>query len=88
MKPVQLVADVILDCSARSEIVLDAFLGSGSTLLAAERVGRVCYGIEIDPHYVDVAIRRWQRQTGDQAVNAGTGKRFDEVASVMEGQHE
>jgi DNA modification methylase len=60
VKPVALVADAILDCSARGEIVLDSFLGSGSTLIAAERVGRVCYGIEIDPRYVDVAIRRWQ----------------------------
>jgi hypothetical protein len=88
VKPVQLVADAILDSSARGEIVLDAFLGSGSTLIAAERVGRTCYGIEIDPLYVDVAIRRWQRHIGEQAVNAVTGKRFDEIANVAEGQHE
>lgn len=65
VKPVALVADALLDCSARAEIVVDCFLGSGSTLIAAERVGRICYGIEIDPLYVDVVIRRWQKHTGD-----------------------
>jgi DNA modification methylase len=87
VKPVQLIADAILDCSARGEIVLDGFLGSGSTLLAAERVGRICYGIEIDPLYVDVAIRRWERYSGDYAVHAVTGKRFDDIAADQkEGQ--
>ncbi len=69
---VQLVADALLDASALGEIVLDPFLGSGSTLLAAERVGRVCYGIEMEPRYVDLAIRRWQQYTGEQAVHAVT----------------
>lgn len=87
VKPVQLVADAILDCSARGEIVLDAFLGSGSTLIAAERVGRICYGIEIDPHYIDVAIRRWQRLTGEQAVHAASGKKFEEIAANLEAKH-
>jgi DNA modification methylase len=81
VKPVALVADAILDCSARRDIVLDSFLGSGTTLVAAERVGRICYGIELDPLYVDAAIRRWQRYTGDYAVHAVTGKRFDEIAT-------
>jgi DNA modification methylase len=81
VKPVALVADALLDCSARGELVLDAFLGSGSTLIAAERVGRVCHGIEIDPIYVDVAIRRWQRHTGDYAIHAVTGKRFNDLAT-------
>lgn len=81
VKPVALVADALLDCSARGDIVLDAFLGSGSTLIAAERTGRICCGIEIDPLYVDTAIRRWQRHTGDHAIHAVSGKRFDEVAS-------
>ena len=87
VKPVQLVADAILDCSARGEIVLDAFLGSGSTLIAAERVGRICYGIEIDPHYIDVAIRRWQRLNGEQAVHAASGKKFEEIAANLEAKH-
>jgi len=87
VKPVAMVADAILDCSARGEIVLDAFLGSGTTLLAAERVGRVCCGIEIDPLYVDVAIRRWQNYTGEAAVHAVTGKRFNELAALGEVNH-
>jgi DNA modification methylase len=81
VKPVALIADALLDCSARGDLVLDAFLGSGSTLIAAERTGRICYGIELDPLYVDTAIRRWQRHTGDHAIHVGSGKRFDEVAS-------
>jgi DNA modification methylase len=87
VKPVQLVADAIMDCSARGDVVLDPFLGSGSTLIAAERVGRLCYGIEIDPLYVDTAIRRWQRHAGDSAIHARTGKRFDDLASDMEARH-
>jgi len=81
VKPVALVADALLDCSARGDIVLDAFLGSGSTLIAAERIGRVCCGMEIDPIYVDVAIRRWQRHTGGHAIHAVPGKRFDDLAA-------
>ncbi|HEY2392379.1 MAG TPA: DNA methyltransferase [Candidatus Angelobacter sp.] len=87
VKPVALVADAILDCSARGDIVLDSFLGSGTTLMAAERVGRACYGIEIDPVYVDVAIRRWQKLTGDRAIHASTGKSFDELAAALEVTH-
>ena len=79
VKPVALVADAIMDCSGRGEIVLDAFLGSGTTIMAAERTGRRCYGLEIDPTYVDTIIRRWQAFTGDQAKHAGTGRRFDEI---------
>lgn len=74
VKPVALVADAILDCTARGEVVLDAFLGSGTTLIAAERVGRVCCCIEIDPLYADVAIRRWQKYTGETAVHSTSGK--------------
>lgn len=84
VKPVALIADALLDCSARGEIVLDTFIGSGSTLIAAERVGRVCFGMEIEPLYVDVAIRRWQRHTGDRAIHSGTGKCFDELAATSE----
>ena len=84
VKPIALVADALLDCTARGEIVLDAFLGSGTTLMAAERVGRVCYGIEIDPLYVDVAVRRWQRYTGDSAVHAVTGETFNDRTARLE----
>jgi DNA modification methylase len=80
VKPVRLVADALLDCSARGDLVLDTFLGSGTTLLAAERTGRIGCGIELDPVYVDTAIKRWQRHTGDHAVHAVSGKRFDDIA--------
>lgn len=76
VKPVQMLADALLDSSARGGIVLDPFLGSGSTLIACERIGRRLRGIELDPAYVDVAIRRWQRHTGASAINAATGKAF------------
>lgn len=79
VKPVAMVADAILDCSARSDIVLDSFLGSGTTLMAAERTGRICYGLELDPVYVDAAIRRWQAYTGGEAKHAVTGCSFDEM---------
>jgi DNA modification methylase len=81
VKPVKLVADAILDCSARGDLILDPFIGSGSTLMAAERVGRCCYGLEIDPLYVDTVIRRWQAQTGDNAFHDATGRRFNDNAS-------
>jgi len=83
VKPVALVADAILDCSARGDIVLDCFLGSGSTLIAAERTGRICYGMEIDPLYVDTAIRRWQRYTGAQAIHKASGESFDQRAAKV-----
>jgi DNA modification methylase len=79
VKPVQLVMDALLDCSNRGDIVLDSFLGSGTTLLAAERTGRVCRGIEVDPLYVDTAIRRWQNLTGRDAVRVSDGKLFRDV---------
>jgi len=79
VKPVAMVADALLDCTAPGNLVLDSFLGSGSTLIAAQRIGRVCHGIEIDPLYVDTAIRRWQRYTGRHAIHADTRKRFEEL---------
>ncbi len=77
VKPVNLVADAILDCTTRRDIVLDPFVGSGSTLMAAERVGRRCYGIELDPVYVDTAVRRWQAVTGGHARRAADNRPFD-----------
>lgn len=70
VKPVALVADAILDATKRGDMVLDPFLGSGSTLIAAERTGRRCFGIEIDPVYVDTIIRRWERFTGKRALHS------------------
>src|SRR5262249_43136768 len=81
VKPVALVADALLDASARTEVVLDPFLGSGSTLIAAERTGRQCRGLELDPLYIDTAIRRWQRHTGEPAIHVPTGQSFDERAA-------
>ncbi|WP_247807802.1 MULTISPECIES: DNA methyltransferase [unclassified Bradyrhizobium] len=81
VKPVALIADAIKDCTRRGDLVLDPFLGSGTTLLAAERVGRKAYGLEIDPLYVDAAIRRWQDVTRRDAILAATGQTFEEVAA-------
>jgi len=67
-KPVELVAAMLRNSSRTGEVVLDPFLGSGSTLIAAEQLGRRCFGIELDPRYVDVAVRRWERFTGRTAV--------------------
>ncbi len=78
VKPVAMVADAILDVTKRGDIVLDPFAGSGSTILAAERVGRRGYAIELDPLHVDTAIARWQRVTGKVAKHS-TGKTFDEI---------
>jgi DNA modification methylase len=76
VKPVALVADAIMDCSARGDLVLDPFLGSGTTVIAAERTGRICYGMELDPGYVDTVIRRWQKFTSLEAINQVTGQTF------------
>jgi DNA modification methylase len=86
VKPVALVADAIKDCSRRGDIVLDPFMGSGTTLLAAERVGRRAYGVEIDPLYVDAAVRRWQDFTKRDAILASTGQTFNEVAARRSSQ--
>ena len=66
VKPVALVADAIQDVSRRGDRVLDIFLRSGTSLIAAERVGRVCCGVELEPAYVDVALARWQALTGKE----------------------
>jgi DNA modification methylase len=77
VKPVAMIKDAILDCSAPGDIVLDSFAGAGSTVMAAERVGRTCYALEIDPVYVDTTVRRWEKQTGRQAIHAESGKTFE-----------
>ena len=79
VKPVEMIADALLDCTAHGDIVLDPFLGSGSTLIAAEDVGRICYGVEIDPLYVDLAIRRWEDFTDGNAIHGETGLTFREM---------
>lgn len=87
VKPVALVADAMLDASARGDLVLDPFLGSGTTLTAAERVGRCAFGLEIDPVYVDVAIRRWQRLTGDSAIHSESKRSFEEITAERSTEH-
>jgi len=70
----------ILNHTLPGESCYDPFLGSGTTLIAAEQTGRVCYGVELDPKYVDVICRRWQQYTGKQANLEGNGRTFDEIA--------
>ena len=80
VKPVILVADALKDCSRRRGLVLDPFCGSGTILIAAERTGRKARALEIDPAYVDVAVRRWQTYTGKSAVFSGSGETFETIA--------
>lgn len=82
VKPTSLVADALMDVSHRGDTVLDAFGGSGATLLAAEKTGRFARLIELDPAYVDVAIRRWQEMTGEQAVHVASGETWDQRAAA------
>jgi DNA modification methylase len=86
VKPVTMVADAIRDCSKRNGIILDPFCGSGTTIIAAEETGRRGYGIEFEPHYVDVSIRRWQKLTGQDAIHAASGKTFNELEKELEEQ--
>jgi DNA modification methylase len=80
-KPVECMRRPMLNNSSLGQTVYEPFLGSGTTLIAAEATGRVCLGIEIDPLYVDVAVRRWQAFTGQQATLQATGRTFDAVAA-------
>jgi hypothetical protein len=86
VKPVSLVADAMRDCSKRGALIIDPFLGSGTTILAAERTGRRAAGIEIDAGYADVAIRRWQAMTGAKATLSGDGITFDEIEAERSGE--
>ena len=76
MKPISLVARAVSNSSDDGDIVLDLFGGSGSTLIACEQTRRVCYMMELSPHYVDVIIRRWQTLTGGNAIHEKTGEIF------------
>jgi DNA modification methylase len=77
VKPTALLEDALLDTSNRGHIVIDPFLGSGSTLIAADRTGRVCRGVELDPLYVDVIVQRYESSTGNPASLVETGEGFD-----------
>lgn len=82
-KPVAMIADALRDVSKRGEYVVDPFLGSGSTLMAAEATGRICVGNELDGAYVDVAIRRWQKTTGQAAIHVQSGQSFEATAQAI-----
>ncbi len=83
-KPVELMRRPILNHTKRGELVYEPFLGSGTTLAAAELTGRICCGIELDPKYVDVVVMRWQQLTGKQATHAVTGEPFPEMKPAQE----
>jgi DNA modification methylase len=84
-KPVDCMRRPILHHTRRGEVVYDPFLGSGTTLIAAEQVGRACLGMELDPIYADVAIRRWQAFAGKRAVLDGNGRDFEAVEQERRG---
>ncbi|MEZ5958401.1 MAG: DNA methyltransferase [Hyphomonadaceae bacterium] len=85
VKPARMVADAIKDVSQRGDIILDPFGGSGTTLIACQMTGRIACVLEIEPSYVDLTIRRWQKAMGLFAVDADTGVEFDELASAIGG---
>ncbi len=80
-----MVKDAILDVTKRGEVVLDPFLGGGATLMAAEQSGRVAYAMDIDPAYIDVALRRWRKGTGQEPHRASDDRT---LASLEAEQHE
>jgi DNA modification methylase len=80
-KPAELMRRPILNHTARGDVVYDPFLGSGTTMIAAEKTERICYGLEIDAHYVDIIVRRWQKLTGQDAVLQLDNRTFSEVAA-------
>lgn len=84
VKPVEMLKDAILDVSKRGDIVLDCFLGSGSTLVAAQRHRRICYGIEYEPKYVDTCVKRFYEAFHINAINLRTSKTYTEL---LAGKH-
>jgi DNA modification methylase len=84
VKPTAMLQDALLDLTNRNDIVVDPFLGSGSTLIAADKTGRVCRGVEFDPLYVDVIVRRYQGVSGRAAVLAGTSESFRDLSARRE----
>ena len=81
VKPVPMLADILLDASRPNDIVVDGFLGSGSTLMAAEKVHRRCFGVEIEPKYVDVILTRYLNETGDEPIHIESGLTFSELSN-------
>jgi DNA modification methylase len=85
VKPVAMIVDAMKDCTRRGDIVLDTFAGAGTTILAAERIGRQAHSLELEPKYVDVAIRRWQAFTRRDAIHADTRQTFEDTARDRKG---
>jgi hypothetical protein len=83
---IAMAAEAMMAGSADGEVVLDPFLGDGTTLIAAEQVGRICCGIDLDPRCVDMTIRRWQRATGEIAVHATSNRSFSDLEEVCRGE--
>jgi DNA modification methylase len=79
-KPVECMRRPIVNNSRPGQAIYDPFLGSGTSLIAAEMSGRICYGLELNPAYVDVIVRRWQVFTGRAAIHQASGQSFDERA--------
>ncbi len=86
VKPVAMIIDAIKDCTKRNDIVLDAFTGSGTTLIACEKSGRIARCIELDPLYCDLIVRRWQELTGKDAILQETGETFNQRVNAQEVQ--
>ena len=85
VKPLALICDLLLDASSKGDIVADPFGGSGTTLIAAEKLGRAARLIELDPAYCDTIIRRWQHWTGEAAVRAADEMAFPAIETQSEG---
>lgn len=80
-KPEALIRRPILNHTLRGELIYEPFLGSGTVLASSEMTERICYGMEIDPKYVDVAVKRWQQLSGKQAVLENDGRIFEEISA-------
>lgn len=83
-KPVELISDALLDVTARGDIIIDPFLGSGTSIIAAEKTGRIVYGMELDPRYVDLIIHRFETYTKIEAVHAETNVTFKQLKALRE----
>jgi DNA modification methylase len=81
VKPVAMLEDALLDMTVRGDIAIDPFLGSGSTLIACEKTGRRCRGLELDPLYVEVILRRYEAVTRQPAVLESTGETYAALAA-------
>jgi DNA modification methylase len=88
VKPVVMLEDALLDMTERGDIVIDPFLGSGSTLIACEKTDRRCRGVELDPVYVEAILRRYEAVTGQAAVQEATGETYAELAERREREAE